>query len=159
MAKKTLKMDCKVGLISFHDFASVRFTICIITFAVLIFFSWNFQNQCQTKFLPYSIFGIFAFGLAKNLAAKFQNFPGKLWNWTPIKFVVCNNYNFKTYISTFIGLWQCTAAMTGCFKSRLEFSQTRIWDNNSILKNIITLAKIFGLLSIKLMPWINPNTQ
>ena len=75
-AKKSLK----TGQISVRDFASARFTICVITFAI---FSYNFQNQCKTKFLPYSTIGIFDFYLAINLF-KFQNFPEKFWNLAAI---------------------------------------------------------------------------
>ena len=38
--QKTLKMD-KIGHISVRDFASVRFTKCVITFVFFKFFSWK----------------------------------------------------------------------------------------------------------------------
>ena len=44
------------------------------------FFVRNFQNQCKTKFLPYSTIDIFDFGIAKILTAKFWIFPGKFQN-------------------------------------------------------------------------------
>ena len=54
----------KIGHISVHDFASVRF------------------NQCKIKLIPYVNIGFFDFCRAKNLAAKFQNFSGQFWaNW------------------------------------------------------------------------------
>ena len=45
--QKPLKMD-KIGHISVREFSSARFTnsYSVITFAFL-FFSWNFQNQCN----------------------------------------------------------------------------------------------------------------
>ena len=42
MAKKPLKME-KIGNISVRDFASVRFTKCIITFPFFIFFHEIFR--------------------------------------------------------------------------------------------------------------------
>ena len=74
MAKKPLKTD-KIGHISACNFVSVRFTKCVLTFA----FSIPFMNQCKTKFIPY-LLGFLT------LAAKFQKFPGKLWNLA-IKFL------------------------------------------------------------------------
>ena len=61
----------KIGHISVLDFA-VRFTKCVITLAF-------FQIQWKSKFFHYVTYtnGIFDFDLAKNLAAKFQNFPEK----------------------------------------------------------------------------------
>ena len=83
----------KIGHISVRYFASACFTICVIIFAFFYFFSWNFQNQFKTKFLPNSPIVIFDFGLAKNLAAK--------WAWPPLVLLIV--WGLQTSWATLLG--------------------------------------------------------
>ena len=79
MAKKPVKMD-KIDHVSVRDFASVRFTKCVITFAFVNFLHELFRINVTLNFFLVLLLGFFILVSRKNLAVNFQNFPRNFWN-------------------------------------------------------------------------------
>ena len=69
-------LNClKIGHISFRDFVLVRFTASVITFACICqFFHEIFKINLKLHLNLILQIGIFDYGLATSLTAKFQNF-------------------------------------------------------------------------------------
>jgi len=70
----------KIARILVRDIRRIDLIKIETTQSVFKIFAWNFGNRLQIAFPPYCGKPIFDLGPQKNLAAKFQNLPGKIQN-------------------------------------------------------------------------------
>ena len=143
MARIPLKIDRNGHYISVRIFASTSLAKLVISFALFYIFAWHFQNQFKTKCLPYStMICIFNFDLMKNLAAKFQNFPGEF----------CRQLFRNTKIKNPDGRIRYKFRFTLILK--LKCFYTKILENAKFITSLVKLAdaktwtEIWRILSI-----------